>query len=79
MAEKKEIKELEEKGKEVVEKIVKETKPVVEEAKKKADFVLVIVHGGSEHFQLPTPRMQATYRFFVDAGADAVVNHHQHC
>lgn len=49
------------------------------EAKKKADFVLVIVHGGFEHFQLPTPRMQATYRFFVDAGADAVVNHHQHC
>lgn len=23
--------------------------------------------------------MQETYRFFVDAGADAVVNHHQHC
>lgn len=23
--------------------------------------------------------MQETYRFFIDAGADAVVNHHQHC
>jgi poly-gamma-glutamate synthesis protein (capsule biosynthesis protein) len=23
--------------------------------------------------------MQEIYRFFVDAGADAVVNHHQHC
>ena len=40
---------------------------------------MVIVHGGHEHFQLPSPRMQETYRFFVDAGADAVVNHHQHC
>lgn len=49
------------------------------EAKSKADFVLVIVHGGNEMFQLPTPRMIETYRFFVDAGADAVVNHHQHC
>jgi poly-gamma-glutamate synthesis protein (capsule biosynthesis protein) len=49
------------------------------EARTKADYVLVIVHGGHEHYQLPSPRMQETYRFFVDAGADAVVNHHQHC
>lgn len=51
----------------------------VKEAKEKADYVLVIVHGGNEHFQLPSPRMQEIYRFFIDAGADAVVNHHQHC
>lgn len=48
-------------------------------ARKKADFVLVVVHGGHEHFQLPSLRMQETYQFFIDAGADAVVNHHQHC
>ena len=51
----------------------------IQEAKKNADYVLVIVHGGHEHFQLPSPRMKETYRFFIDAGADAVVNHHQHC
>lgn len=49
------------------------------EAKRKADYVIVIVHGGHEHFQLPSPRMVETYRFFIDAGADAVANHHQHC
>ena len=49
------------------------------EAKSKADYVLLIVHGGHEHFQLPSPRMQELYRFFVEVGADAVVNHHQHC
>lgn len=49
------------------------------EARMRADFVLVVVHGGHEHYQLPSPRMQDTYRFFVDAGADMVVNHHQHC
>jgi len=49
------------------------------EARKRADYVLVIVHGGIEHYQYPTPRMVDTYRFFIDAGADAVVNHHQHC
>lgn len=51
----------------------------IQEARQKVDYVLVIVHGGNEYYQLPSPRMQETYRFFIDAGADAVVNHHQHC
>ncbi len=51
----------------------------ISEAKKHADYVVIVVHGGVEMYQLPTPRMQQTYRFFVDCGADAVVNHHQHC
>lgn len=51
----------------------------IKEAKEKADYVLVIVHGGHELWQLPSPRMVETYRFFIDAGADAVINHHQHC
>ncbi|MBO2523023.1 MAG: hypothetical protein CW336_04080 [Bacteroidetes bacterium] len=52
---------------------------VIQEAKEHADRILIIVHGGHEHFQLPSPRMVETYRFFIDSGADAVVNHHQHC
>lgn len=51
----------------------------IKEARKNADKVIVIVHGGYEHFQLPSIRMVDTYRFFIDSGADAVVNHHQHC
>lgn len=51
----------------------------IKDAKEKADFVIVIVHGGHEHWQLPSPRMVETYRFFIEAGADAVINHHQHC
>ena len=51
----------------------------IQKARKYADYVLVIVHGGHEHWQLPSPRMVETYRFFIDAGADVVVNHHQHC
>ncbi len=49
------------------------------EAKKDADFVIIIIHGGHEQYQLPSPRMQELYRFFIDVGADAVINHHQHC
>lgn len=51
----------------------------IQEAKSKADFVLVITHGGIEKYSYPTPRMKEVYRFYIDSGADAVVNHHQHC
>lgn len=48
-------------------------------AKKEADYVIVIVHGGREHFQLPTPRMKDLYHYIADLGANLIVNHHQHC
>jgi poly-gamma-glutamate synthesis protein (capsule biosynthesis protein) len=51
----------------------------IKEARQNANRVIVIVHGGSEYYQLPTPRMVETYRFFINAGADVVINHHQHC
>lgn len=51
----------------------------IKEARTKCDFIIIITHGGHEHFQLPSLRMQETYRFFIDVGADVVVNHHQHC
>lgn len=51
----------------------------IQEAKSKASFILVITHGGHEGYNLPSPRMQKLYRFFIDAGATIVVNHHQHC
>lgn len=49
------------------------------EAKRSADYVVVISHGGHEMYQLPSPRMKKLFRFFIDAGADAVINHHPHC
>ena len=51
----------------------------IQKVKKEADIIIVIVHGGSEGYQLPSPRMKELYRCFVDMGANAVVNHHQHC
>ena len=49
------------------------------ERKKDFDYIILLIHGGVEHFQYPTKRMVQIYRFFIDAGADAVINHHQHC
>ena len=51
----------------------------IQKARGHAKYIIVIVHGGCEHFQYPTPRMKELYRFFIDAGADAVINGHQHC
>lgn len=48
-------------------------------ASKNAEFVLVIIHGGHEYFNLPSPRMIKVYRFFAENGADAIIGHHTHC
>ena len=39
----------------------------------------VIVHGGHEYYNLPSPRMQKQFRFYADQGADIVIGHHTHC
>ena len=49
------------------------------EAKKSSDYVFVVVHGGHETYDLPSPRMKETYRFFADAGANMIIGHHSHC
>ncbi len=51
----------------------------IQKAKQESDFVLVVVHGGREHYQLPTPKQRERYRFYVDAGADLILGHHTHC
>lgn len=56
-----------------------ENQKAIESCKSQADYVIVITHGGHEMHQLPSPMMQKMYRWFIDMGADAVVNHHQHC
>ena len=30
-------------------------------------------------YNLPSPRLKKTLRFFADCGADAIINHHTHC
>ena len=49
------------------------------EAKDASDIVIVIIHGGSEHYPLPSPRMVETYRFFANLGVTAIIGHHTHC
>ncbi len=49
------------------------------ELKGRTDKIIVIVHGGNETHLYPSVRFKETLRFFIDAGADAVIAHHTHC
>jgi len=49
------------------------------DVKNKADYLLIVIHGGNEFYSLPSPRMVKTYRFFADLGVTAIISHHTHC
>jgi poly-gamma-glutamate capsule biosynthesis protein CapA/YwtB (metallophosphatase superfamily) len=52
---------------------------LIRDAKSKADFIIVITHSGHEGYELPSPRIKELLRFYVDCGADLIINHHPHC
>lgn len=43
------------------------------------DYLIVLVHGGNEHYQYPRPALVETCRFLVEQGASAVICQHSHC
>lgn len=47
--------------------------------KSKCDFVIVIYHGGMEHYRYPSPYLQKAARKIAEKGADLVVCQHNHC
>lgn len=51
----------------------------IKEAKENSDYVILIIHGGHETYEYPSPRMKKLYRWFVDLGVEAVIGHHTHC
>ncbi len=56
-----------------------DTNDDIVEAKKNADFVIVIYHGGKEYSRYPSPRLVKACRSMVKHGADAVLCQHSHC
>lgn len=51
----------------------------IQELKKSVDFVIVLYHGGKEHYRYPSPMLQKVARRMIDKGADLVVCQHSHC
>lgn len=50
----------------------------VRELRSGGALVVVVLHGGNEHYPLPRPGLVAACRALADAGASAVVCHHSH-
>ncbi len=51
----------------------------IREAKRNAQYVIVIYHGGKELCRYPSPRLRNLCREMVYCGADVVLTQHSHC
>lgn len=47
--------------------------------KSQVDRIILILHGGVEHYRLPSPRMKKLCHYYADLGVSAIVCHHTHC
>lgn len=47
--------------------------------KRQCDFIVVLYHGGKEHYRYPSPDLQRVCRKFIDKGADLIICQHSHC
>ena len=47
--------------------------------KAECDYVIVLYHGGKEHYRYPSPQLQRNCRKLVEKGADLVICQHSHC
>ena len=51
----------------------------IREIKKSCDLLVVLYHGGIEHFEYPTDRLRTRFHRMADSGADLVLAQHTHC
>ena len=51
----------------------------VAQLKQQCDYVVVLYHGGKEHYRYPSPGLQKICRKLVEKGADLVLCQHSHC
>lgn len=51
----------------------------IAELKQQCDFVIVLYHGGKEHYRYPSPNLQKICRKMCEKGADLIICQHTHC
>lgn len=56
-----------------------ETPDKIKALKDRCDYVIVLYHGGKEHYRYPSPRLKKICRKLVEKGADLVLCQHTHC
>ena len=56
-----------------------ETLDQISTLKEECDFVIVLYHGGKEHYRYPTPMLQKACRKMIEKGANLIICQHSHC
>ena len=51
----------------------------IRDAKKEADYVVVMYHGAKEYSEVPSPRVRKLCQAMIKNGADLVMTQHSHC
>lgn len=51
----------------------------IKELSEKVDYLIVLYHGGKEHYRYPSPYLQKCCRKIAEKGADLVICQHTHC
>ena len=51
----------------------------IQDLKTQCDYVIVLYHGGKEHYRYPSPYLQKVCRKMAQKGADLVICQHSHC
>lgn len=57
---------------------LKKATPIIKDLKRKADWVLILVHWSDEHFSYPRPEDRALACELARMGVDLVIGHHPH-
>lgn len=56
-----------------------ETPDHIQNLKENCNYVIVLYHGGKEHYPYPSPNLQKVCRKLVEKGADLILCQHSHC
>jgi len=51
---------------------------VIRALREQVDYIIMLYHGGKEHYAYPTPNHQSKSRFFIEEGVDVVIAQHSH-
>ncbi|MBQ9530751.1 MAG: CapA family protein [Eubacterium sp.] len=51
----------------------------IKDAKEECDYLIVLYHGGIEHYELPSPLLQKKCRKIAEYGANLILCQHSHC
>ena len=50
----------------------------IQKLKDEKDFIILLYHGGKEHYKLPSPKQQKLCRFFIEQGVNLITCQHSH-